>query len=98
MLSFCLPSTWLPRSPNPSLPQVFFSKHNPIFAKGLSPLMRWMYGRCEPGGSGRVTNMSPLRSRARIGNQLIEQLQVTVSRPTGKQQRQQPRCSTIGSE
>ncbi|PSC71157.1 Six-hairpin glycosidase [Micractinium conductrix] len=24
--------------------QVFFSKHNPIFAKGLSPLMRWMYG------------------------------------------------------
>lgn len=24
--------------------QVFFSGHNPIFARGLSPLMRWMYG------------------------------------------------------
>ncbi|KAI7842235.1 hypothetical protein COHA_004148 [Chlorella ohadii] len=24
--------------------QVFFSKHNPVFARGLSPLMRWMYG------------------------------------------------------
>jgi cellulose synthase/poly-beta-1,6-N-acetylglucosamine synthase-like glycosyltransferase len=28
----------------PSRPQVFFSAHNPIFARGLSPLMRWMYG------------------------------------------------------
>ncbi|PRW56955.1 Six-hairpin glycosidase [Chlorella sorokiniana] len=24
--------------------QVFFSGHNPVFARGLSPLMRWMYG------------------------------------------------------
>lgn len=24
--------------------QTFFSSHNPVFAKGLSPLMRWMYG------------------------------------------------------
>ena len=25
-------------------PQVFFSKHNPVFSRQLSWLMRWMYG------------------------------------------------------
>lgn len=32
--------------------QVFFSKHNPVFARGLSPLMRWMYG--EAGRPGQL--------------------------------------------
>ena len=39
--------TPLPPATCPPLPrhlQVFFSRHNPIFARGLSPLMRWMYG------------------------------------------------------
>jgi cellulose synthase/poly-beta-1,6-N-acetylglucosamine synthase-like glycosyltransferase len=30
--------------PLPAAAQVFFSRHNPVFARGLSPLMRWMYG------------------------------------------------------
>ena len=30
--------------PPPTRTQVFFSRHNPVFARGLSPLMRWMYG------------------------------------------------------
>lgn len=43
-------------APN-ATPQVFFSKHNPVFARGLSPLMRWMYGEA---GSKQLQGRSML--------------------------------------